>query len=155
MRADRAVTRMSNDRVAMRLIVNRMTDRRLWKHYLSLRSVIIYIISFNEYQTWKVKSHTHPAMCIHQRSLIGDLRPKGLRKYSPKDKLPKYYINFGILAHHMRVDKFSIFSKAFADAKNIIKYRKGQSCGGNQDFEIHLEKVTCLVLRRTFPFDNT
>ena len=39
MRSDHAVTRMSSDRVAMRLIVNRMTDRRLWKHYLPLWSV--------------------------------------------------------------------------------------------------------------------
>ena len=36
---DCTVTRMSSDRVAMRPIVNRMTDRRLWIHYLPLRSV--------------------------------------------------------------------------------------------------------------------
>ena len=35
-----AVTRMSSDRVSMRPIVNRMTDRRLSKHYLLLRSVM-------------------------------------------------------------------------------------------------------------------
>ena len=34
----RSNTRMSSNQVAMRLIVNRMTDRRLWKHYLPLRS---------------------------------------------------------------------------------------------------------------------
>ena len=37
---DRATTRMSSDRVAMRPIVNRMTDTRLGKRYLPLRSVI-------------------------------------------------------------------------------------------------------------------
>ena len=39
MRTDRAMTRMSSDGVDMRPIVNRMTDRQLWKHYLPLRSV--------------------------------------------------------------------------------------------------------------------
>ena len=39
MRTDRAVARMSSDWVAMRPTVNRMTDRRLWKHYLPLLSV--------------------------------------------------------------------------------------------------------------------
>ena len=39
MRSDRAVTRMSSDRVEIRPIVNRLADRRLWNHYLPLRSV--------------------------------------------------------------------------------------------------------------------
>ena len=41
MHTDHAVTRMSSDRVATRLTVNRMTDTRLWKHYLPLQSVNI------------------------------------------------------------------------------------------------------------------
>ena len=36
---DCTVTRMSNGHVAVRPIVNRTTDKRLWKHYLPLRSV--------------------------------------------------------------------------------------------------------------------
>ena len=44
---DCIVTRMSSDRVAMRPIVNRMTARRLWKHYLPLRSVIKKKFAFN------------------------------------------------------------------------------------------------------------
>ena len=46
MRTDRAVTRMSSDRVAIRPIVNRMTDRCQWKHYLPLRSVINPSVSY-------------------------------------------------------------------------------------------------------------
>ena len=51
MRTDHAVTRLSNDRVAMRSIVNKMTDTRLWKYYFPLRPVIM---SFNP--TWFVTS---------------------------------------------------------------------------------------------------
>ena len=40
MHTDCAITRMSSDWVVIRPIVNRMTDRRLWKYYLPLRSVI-------------------------------------------------------------------------------------------------------------------
>ena len=40
MRTGHAVTRMSSDRVAMRPIMNRMTDTHMWKQYLPWRSVI-------------------------------------------------------------------------------------------------------------------
>ena len=40
---DRIVTRISSDRVAMRSIVNRMTDRCLWKHYLAFWLVTTWI----------------------------------------------------------------------------------------------------------------
>ena len=36
MRADRTITRPSSERVAIRPIVDRITDTRLWKHYLPL-----------------------------------------------------------------------------------------------------------------------
>ena len=44
MRNNHAVTSMICDREAMRPIVNIMTDTRLWKHYLSLRSMKIIVI---------------------------------------------------------------------------------------------------------------
>ena len=42
MRTDHAVTRMNSDWVALMPIVNKMTDRRPWKHYSPLRSVIVW-----------------------------------------------------------------------------------------------------------------
>ena len=52
-----AVTRMSSDQVAMRLNVDRMTDRRLWKRCLPLRSVII-----------KISTPAHPASGVGAHS---------------------------------------------------------------------------------------
>ena len=47
MHINHTVTRMSSDWVAMRLIVNRMTDRCLWQYYLPLWSVIIHFSTNN------------------------------------------------------------------------------------------------------------
>ena len=72
MRTDRVVTRMSSDWVATKPIVNRMTDRHLWKHYLPLAAgnkkisvVLNYWTSFD--------SHNFCTTIIQQSQLwVGD-----------------------------------------------------------------------------------